>query len=808
MRYWFLTGILSIFLSYSAKAQKKQIIDSLKQVLQTNLTDIQKVDTYNALASKYRRKEVILFKRYTNQAIQLAKKIKYAQGLYKGYAILSTGLRQKGEYEEATDIVKTLLAYVQKHRLIEIEAKAYFLLGVNYYLGCKYDLAIQYLEKALKKSGTFVSEKMQGKIYNYLGEVHSNQARYFDALRCFRIGLQKWQHIKYERGVGAICSNIGGVYETLGQYPKSLEFFQHTLRIGEKLQYSRMIVASYRNLARIYSRQKAYSKALRYSNQALDIAKKSKNKRLIANCYNAVGDIYYLQRKTNQSLEIFRRVLKLTLGLKSQERLASIYLRLGKCYADLQQRAQAINYFQEAYEIYNRLGAKGKGNDVLLVWGKACYKFGEPQKALKYLVPALKIAREIKSLDNVQASAVALADVYKTLGNHKEALSHYVLYKETNDRLFNRQNTRKLAFLEAEYAFGRKEDSLKLVQAKERVRFDEDIKNRKVTQLITYIVLGVLVILVSVLGLFYWSKQKSNQLLNAMNNQLNSSNTALQDANDALYQQREEALAQNQAIEEKSLLIAQVNEKMTKSIQAAKIVQDAALPVDELLKAHLHHYFLFYRPRDVVSGDFYWVGKSQDTTVVVVADCTGHGVPGAFMSMIGLMLFSRIVQVYNITEPGQILENLYQDLAQVLPQHKVKNQMGMDTSVVSLQKCANRQTKINFAGTGQALLYVNPKKPCLQTMKGNRVSEVKNKKATTHSVLVDEGTVFYLYSDGYIDQNNKLRKRYGSDQFKNLLYENHRLPMEQQKQKLEAVLEEYMEDSDQRDDILVMGVQV
>ncbi|OJJ23451.1 hypothetical protein BKI52_03560 [marine bacterium AO1-C] len=808
MKYWVLTGMACILIASSAMAQKTHTIDSLQQTLRTNLTDSQRVDTYNALASKYLRKDIALFEKYANHSIQLAKSIQYSAGLYKGYAILSTGLRIKGKREEAVNTVSALVDYVQKKQLVAIEAKAYFLLGVSYYFWNKYGLAIENLEKALEKSDAFVSTKMQGKIYNYLGEAYNHKARYFDALRCFKAGMQKWQKANFEKGVGAISSNIGGVYEALGEYPKAQEFFQKTLSIGEKLEYSSMIAMSYRNLSRVYSVQQDYSKALVFSNKALKIVLESKKERLIINCYKAVGDIYYLQEQVDKALKIFQLALKLAQKLKSQERIASIYMRLGRCYVYLKQKDRAIDYLRQAHEIYHRLGVKGKETNILLVLGKAYYKLGQPQKALEYLTPALKGAREIKSPDNVQSTAKVLADVYKALGNHQKALSHYVLYKQINDSLFSKQNTRKLAFLEAEYTFSRREDSLKLAQEKEIAQFNKHIEKRKFTQILTYIGLVVLVILFSILGLFYRSKQQSNQLLNAMNARLNSSNTALQEANEALYQQREEVLAQNQAIEEKSLIITQVNEKMSKSIQAAKMIQDAVLPFDELLKEHLYDYFILYRPRDVVSGDFYWVGKTQDTTIVVVADCTGHGVPGAFMSMIGLMLFSRIVQVYNITDPGQILENLYKDLAHALPQHEANSQIGMETSVVSLQKHSGEQFKVSFAGVGQSLLYTTPQGSCLQTFKGTRFLNLPIQKIATSSILVDPDAIFYLYSDGFMDQNDKLRKRFGSDQFRDLLYTNHHLPMDVQKQKLETALEKHMQDSSQRDDILVMGVRV
>lgn len=248
---------------------------------------------------------------------------------------------------------------------------------------------------------------------------------------------------------------------------------------------------------------------------------------------------------------------------------------------------------------------------------------------------------------------------------------------------------------------------------------------------------------------------------------------------------------------------------ITDSITYAKRIQDAILPAQEdLTTVFSEHFFVFYKPSQIVSGDFYWCSPHQDKIIFVVADCTGHGVPGAFMSMIGNTLLNEIVNERKITCTKKIAELLNEKIVHALRQHEgTQKYDGMDISICSIDKATK---EIYYTGANQMMYAFNGH---LQKIKGNPCSiggaQQQNKKIfTAQRVNYEEGLNLYFLTDGYCDQSGeKTKKRFSSKQFENMLNEIHHLSMKEQKDILEKTFEDWKGDSKQRDDVLVVGIR-
>ncbi len=295
----------------------------------------------------------------------------------------------------------------------------------------------------------------------------------------------------------------------------------------------------------------------------------------------------------------------------------------------------------------------------------------------------------------------------------------------------------------------------------------------------------------------------------------------LHEANTLLYAQKEEIQRQKESIEEKKDLLEETykiiqlkNSKITDSIRYARTIQTAVLPEERALKNAFREHFITYRPKDMVSGDFYWMLPFQNHLFVAVVDCTGHGVPGAFMSMIGHTLLYRIIKLKGVSEPAQILSMLHNEVRVVLRQRHTTNVDGMDVCLCLIEKMDTQNDlsprKITFAGAKLPLYYITNNS--LEILEEDRKAiggiQSQVRQFTNKQVILQAGDMLYLRSDGIVDQNNERRKKFGESQFSRLLEKNAHLPMSEQKILLEEALDKHQEGTEQRDDITVLGIKL
>lgn len=298
-------------------------------------------------------------------------------------------------------------------------------------------------------------------------------------------------------------------------------------------------------------------------------------------------------------------------------------------------------------------------------------------------------------------------------------------------------------------------------------------------------------------------EKKNNELLHAYEE--------IQTTNEELHQSQEEISAQRDIVLQKNQALEEYRYKISKSIESALLIQKAILPMEDKLAELFKEYFILYRPKDVVSGDFYWASQIEDHKFLIVADCTGHGVSGAFMTMIGSALLDRIISVMDIYEPYLILENLHQQIQTVLQQERTRNGDGMDILVVRW-KASDGEIHLDFAAAKRPLFVLGPADTRIQKVEGSRKMlggvNKTNKTFEQHHLRLSPDTLIYLSTDGYADQNNKERKSFSESRFMEMLPLIRTQGLSAQKVFLEQVLDAHMQGTEQRDDILVVGVRV
>jgi serine phosphatase RsbU (regulator of sigma subunit) len=280
--------------------------------------------------------------------------------------------------------------------------------------------------------------------------------------------------------------------------------------------------------------------------------------------------------------------------------------------------------------------------------------------------------------------------------------------------------------------------------------------------------------------------------------------------NDDLEKYNKEVIEQKKEIEEK-------NHHITESIRYARTIQQSILPSQELISWSLPESFILFKPRDVVSGDFYWFTSKtilfdniEETVVIIAAaDCTGHGVPGAFMSMIGNSLLNDIVNARGVTEPDEILNLLHRGVRYSLNQEMTESRDGMDISLCTIHL---ERKILKFAGAMNSMYYIQNEEQ--HEIKADRRSIGGSQKEdqrifTKHELDISVPTTFYLTTDGYLDQFSGLdHKKFMSKRFKDLTFEIHKQPMVDQKKHMDATIRTWMDGCEQIDDILVIGVTI
>jgi serine phosphatase RsbU (regulator of sigma subunit) len=388
-----------------------------------------------------------------------------------------------------------------------------------------------------------------------------------------------------------------------------------------------------------------------------------------------------------------------------------------------------------------------------------------------------------------------IAEVYTKLNDYKNAYDYYQKYSNLKDTIFKEDSQRAITEMATKYETDKKDKENQLLAAGNKIK-DSELQRAKV---ISYFIIFVAVFILLLAFLSYnryLIKKKANEELAMRNAQI--------------MQQKEEIQAQRDEIEQQRDVVVKQKQEITDSIIYAQRIQKAILPPKELLDEALPNHFIHYKPRDIVSGDFYWMTQKDGRVVITAADCTGHGVPGAFMSMLGVSFLNEIANKPEIQHAHEILNQLRDYVMNSLRQTGKDNEAkdGMD---ISLSIIDYSNMKLEFAGAYNPLYLIRnneilelkaDKMPIGIYYKGQKSFEVTEMEIQT-------GDVIYMFSDGYADQfgGDKGRK-FMTKNFKELLLQIHLKPMEEQRELLNTTMEKWRGPIHQIDDMLVIGIRI
>lgn len=625
-----------------------------------------------------------------------------------------------------------------------------------------------------------------------------------EALTYCKKALAISKKIKYKSAEGELYNILGSIHTVLGDYPKAAKYLIKSINIYEELGEQQGQANVSNSLGIIYLRQKDYSNALKYYFRALELAEEINNPQKTATFLLNIGEVYQLIGNHKMALDYEWRALKIGKSIQDEETVAYANGIIGQVFAEQEKFEEAIKYQKAALAAFLKVSDLLGAAEYHAHLARTYLKQKKLEHAEDYATWGLEMARDIGSKKWIIENSSLLSKVFRQKGEYQRALEYQDLYIAYKDSLISEENSRQVSQMRILYETESKEQENQLLR-KDQILQEEKLKEQR---LINWGI-GIGLALVMLFSTFLF---RANRLVRKVNQKLKSQRNRLAEQTEALQQANEEISEQHDQIQA-------ANRDIRASITYAQRIQTALLPFHERLNEALPEHFILFKPRDIVSGDFYWFAEKEHKHIIAVLDCTGHGIPGAFMSLIGNDLLNEIVNIKNITEPHLILEELRESIIRVLRQEMTHNQDGMDISICTIDSYPPEYyatlgtPKLEFAGAGHPLIYLQDGK--LHLIRGNRIiiggynKMQREQRFDKHTILLDRPTTFYLYSDGYQDQfGGPRKKKFMTRRLRELLQNIHQEPLKKQQEILEQTIEDWMGDQKQIDDIIVFGARV
>jgi serine phosphatase RsbU (regulator of sigma subunit) len=682
------------------------------------------------------------------------------------------------------------------------KAQAYSELGGSL-LRNENDSAKYYLDKATK---LFKTEKLQAEVLRNkirVGLYHISKDEIVKAENLLLEALDEAKALKSPEMVVEITSALNEeIYQTHNQFDKAFKLAFSCKQIAIDSKDSSAIFKANQVLYAVYFFAKSdYNKQMQIANENVAIAERMQDMDLLETAYFNKAIALARDGKNAEAKALYRKIMGLEGRMEDKSLLSRLMNNLGSLYTRTRDLDSARICYELAYKFSEEIERLEGMAAAKLNLGNLYGIEGDFETAKNNCFEALQIFREAGITRRQDACLSCLYEANKLLGNYEEALNWYEQSFVMKDSFMSAGTDQSIRRLENEFALKKTHiaDSIRLLEANklslaEIKARDAEIEQKALEQeRDSYIRYGliVLAVLIGFIGVYMFRKFKTSQ-------------------------------AQKKIISESHEQLEIKNKEILDSIQYAQRIQTAILPPTKFVKEHLPQSFILYKPKDIVAGDFYWMelaesktGNNEKLCLFAAADCTGHGVPGAMVSVICNNGLNRSVREHGLTDPGKILDHTREIVISEFKKSEEVGEVkdGMDVALCSLSGVEGESARtLKYAGAHNPLWIIR---------KGaNEVEEVKADKQpigrytdpipyTTHTFTLHSGDSFYIFSDGFVDQfGGDKGKKFKAANFKQLLLSIQDERMEAQQTILSEAFEKWKGDLEQLDDVCVIGVKI
>ncbi len=629
-----------------------------------------------------------------------------------------------------------------------------------------------------------------------------------------------------------ILINIGILHYENGKFEEAEKCQKQALDLSVELKDTLLQARCLGNLGNTFMNRGDYKAALTYFMQALDLFELKNYKKGISTCYGAIGNLYLFMEEYEKAESFYQKARNLYAELGNRFGEATTIMDIGLIYKKSKRSLKAIDAFSKSALLFQELSSPRYYAQSLANIGNTYTEIDKPQQALSYVIKANKIFHTINAYEDIALSYTDLAEIYFKLRNYDEAISQCQLalqwtdsiesinlkvniyfkmkqiyaakqdfknawlYGEkyiVADSLLNRMDKEKeINKLKVKFETEQKEKEIALLNAEKQVA-ETKIMQQKLMLIFSVIGLVMLVVMVIVVyNRYLYKKRTTNEL---------------QLKNAEITQQKEEIEAQRDEIESQRNHIALKNKTIFESITYAQSIQSAILPNEDYLKNYVRDAFILYLPKDIVSGDFYWFDRKNDLFLLASIDCTGHGVPGAFMSFVAYNLLNQAFYELNDLMPERVMSHINEQF--LLNYRKYEDQHPMSEGI-ELVFCVFdfSEHKLYFSGNGALFIHVTANQFNTYKTRKNPLgfSGLEFERQTVNFQSKDQ---FVFYSDGFADQFGGINnKKFSNNHFLQLVQSIHGESFPVKKQRLVETFQSYKGTNAQVDDVMIIGIEV
>ncbi len=749
-------------------------IDSLQNILKTSKEDTNKVNTLNELCRQFitqSNNESAMH--YADLALQSAENINFKKGIACSFNKIGLIYCLQGSYEKA-------LNYHLKSLKIQEDignkfgtAESYNNIGNIYLSQGIFEKALEFYSKSLKINREIGNKILEAKNLNNMGIVYGYQRNSEKSLEYYMKALKIREEIGDKVGIAASYNNIGLYYSSIGNYEMALECYFKPLRISKEMGNKLQISTSQVNIGLAYKELGKYEESYNYLNESLILFKEIGYIEGVKEAYANLSDLYTKKGDCKQAFHyhILYSDLKDSL-IKAQ---SSKQMAESAAKYDSEQKDKAIQLLNKDKETQERLAAEEKRRQEIILFSISGFSF-------LVIVFAMLIYRSFRQKKRLNIELEKLSIVASETDN-----GVLICGPRGEIEWCNAGLTRLLGYTLEDLK--QKGSTLEEISSSPEIKslIHQSIENKKPS-----------------------AYQALNITKDGRQRWMQSTLTPILDERGCIKKLvviDMDVTLRKQADDE----IKQKNQNITDSINYAQRIQQAILPSKEIINSILPESFIFFKPKNIVSGDFYWIHSIDKHNILLAAvDCTGHGVPGALMSMMGYNLLEQIINEHHIYEPAVILNELSRMVIESLRQTQgldaVKD--GMD---ISICKINFQNYELEYAGAHNPLYII--RNGILTETKADRksvgISSAKSSSFSNHKIMLEKGDCLYIFSDGYADQKGGSENRkFFYPPFKELLININQQSMEDQYKQIEKVMNEWRGNKEQIDDMLVIGVRI
>lgn len=609
-----------------------------------------------------------------------------------------------------------------------------------------------------------------------------------------------------------------------GDFTLSLEKLYQSLDLRERIGDKSGVSECYNNIGGIHYSQRHYDKALDLFKKSLALKIEIGESPGIATAYNNIGAIYNDMNLIDSAEYYYLKCLDIYVDLNDNLGLGLIYHNLGSIYIKKNQLDRAEWFFNHSIDINLKEGQSQLLSNSHYLLSKMYFDLGSLALAEKYAKISLDYANEIGFPDDIKDPAGMLSDIYTKQRKYQDALEMYQLYVTMKDSSFSEEIKQEVEARNLQYTFEKKAlaDSIRFahensINQSKIAEQDAIIKQKHTLNyslVIGFVLLGALTVLILIA---LRNKKRANA-------EIEKQKLQVEQQRDIINEKHKLTIDQKKMLEEQ-------NQEIKDSITYAKRLQDAILPSSETVQSALPDSFILYKPKDIVAGDFYWVEEIDNIVYFAAADCTGHGVPGAFVSIVCSNALNQAILELGICHPAQLLERVTQLVVKTFEKSNQSIKDGMDIAVCAMNKSTR---ELQYAGANNPLWIISSNNITYAAAQKHEVEfapsalyEIKATKRPVgkyaadipfeqHTLKLDHGDIIYLLSDGFADQfggenlpSGKGRgKKFKYKQLKELLLRLQPYSMVDQKSHLNVSFEKWRGSFEQLDDVCVIGVKV